>query len=185
WGHPLYTAMTGLGVGIARESTRMHVRVLSSLGLMLLAMVLHAAWNFVPNLGGNVYVVSLLFWFAFVGAFGVVVSVLVSRKGRIIREYLADEVVFGTLTAEEAKLITSAFGRMRTYFMKRGVLWRKLIRASARLALCKWHTARAMKKQKRTFSIEFIAPLRAEVRRLRGLIEHGHDEKPAATVRMT
>jgi len=183
WGHPLYTAMTGIGVGIARESTRMPVRVASAIGMMLLAIVLHAAWNFVPNLGGNVFVVSLVFWFAFVGIFGVVVSVLVTRKGRIIREYLADEVIFGTLSADEARLITSAFGRMRTYFMKRGVLWRKLIRAAARLALCKWHTARAMKKQKRTISIEFIAPLRAEVRRLRGLLHAGPASEPAPTVR--
>jgi RsiW-degrading membrane proteinase PrsW (M82 family) len=170
WGHPLYTAMTGIGVGIARESSRMRVRVASSVGLMLLAMALHAAWNVVPMLGGNVFVVSLLFWFAFVGVFAVVVVVLVIRKGRIIREYLKDEVVFGTLTAEEVAFMTSAFGRIRTYFMKKGDVRRKLIRASARLALSKWHVARAMKKQKRTFSIEFIGPLRAEVRRLRGIL---------------
>ena len=167
WGHPLYTSMTGIGVGIARESTRTWVRVVAPLGGLSAAICLHAAWNFVPSLGGDVFLVSLLFWFAFVGIFSVIVVSLVLRKGRTIREYLRDEVAFGNLSAEEVALMTSAFGRIRTYGMPRGALWRQLIRASARLALCKWHTARAIRGKKRTFSIEYIAPLRADVKRIR------------------
>ncbi len=167
WGHPLYTSMTGIGIGIARESSRTWLRILAPLVGLGAAMFLHATWNYVPHLGGDVFVVSLLFWFAFVGVFSVIVVALVLRKGRTIREYLRDEVAFGNLSQAEVMLMTSAFGRIRTYVMPRGSLWRQLIRASARLALCKWHTARAIRGKKRTFSIEYIAPLRADVKRIR------------------
>lgn len=167
WGHPLYTSMTGIGIGIARESTRTWVRVVAPVGGLCAAILLHATWNFVPHLGGDVFLVSLLFWFAFVGVFAVIVVALVLRKGRTIREFLRDEVAVGNLSHGEVMLMTSAFGRIRTYLMPRGSLWRQLIRASARLALCKWHTARAIRGRKRTFSIEYIAPLRADVKRIR------------------
>ncbi len=167
WGHPLYTSMTGIGIGIARESSRTWVRIVAPIAGLSAAILLHATWNFVPHLGGDVFLVSLLFWFAFVGVFAVIVVALVMRKGRTIREFLRDEVAVGNLTHGEVMLMTSAFGRIRTYLMPRGSLWRQLIRASARLALCKWHTARAVRGRKRTFSIEYIAPLRADVKRIR------------------
>ncbi len=167
WGHPLYTAMTGIGVGIARESTRTWVKIVAPTVGLTAAILLHAIWNYVPHLGGDVFVVSLLFWFGFVGIFTVIVVVLVIRKGRTIREFLADEVAIGNLTQAEVLWMTGPFGRARTYLMPKGPLWRQLIRASARLALCKWHTARAVRGKKRTFSIEYIAPLRAEVKRIR------------------
>lgn len=167
WGHPLYTSMTGIGIGIARESSSTVVRVLAPIGGLCVAILLHATWNFVPQLGVSVFLVSLLFWFAFVSIFFVIVIVLVRRKGQTIREYLKDEVAIGNMTPQELALVTSALGRWKTFFMPKGGVWRDFIRASARLALCKWHTARAMKGKKRTISIEFIAPMREEMRRLR------------------
>jgi len=171
WGHPLYTSMTGIGIGLARESHSAALRVAGPIVGLALAIVLHATWNYVPNLGADVFLVSLLFWFAFVGVFSIIVVALVVRKGRTIRAYLRDEVLVGNMSQAELALVTSAFGSARTYFMPKGALRRKFIRATARLALCKWHTARAMKGKKRTFSIDFIAPLRAEMKRLRELIE--------------
>jgi hypothetical protein len=44
---------------------------------------------------------------------------------------------------------------------------RQFIRAGTRLALSKWHTARAMRGQKRTLSTDFIVPMRKELTRLR------------------
>jgi RsiW-degrading membrane proteinase PrsW (M82 family) len=170
WGHPLYTSMTGIGIGLARESESAFVRFVGPFAGLGVAMALHATWNFVPNLGLKTFLVSLLFWFAFVGVFLVIVVSLVVRKGRTIREFLKDEVAMGNLTQQEMMLVTSAFGRMRTYGMRRGSLWRRFIRATARLALCKWHTARAMKGRKGTISLEFIAPLREEMKQLRAEI---------------
>ncbi len=167
WGHPLYTSMTGIGIGIARESHRGVVRFFAPFGGLAVAILLHAMWNFIPHLGAKAFLLSLLFWFGFVGVFFVIVVALVIRKGRLIRDYLKDEVLLGNLTERELRLVTSAFGSWRTYFWPKGALQRRFIRAAGRLALCKWHTARAMKGKKRTFSIEFIAPLRDEMQALR------------------
>jgi protease PrsW len=43
--HPLFTAMTGIGLGIAARSPSGPVRVLAPLAGYVLAVVLHAAWN--------------------------------------------------------------------------------------------------------------------------------------------
>jgi RsiW-degrading membrane proteinase PrsW (M82 family) len=43
--HPLFTSMTGLGIGIAARSPRRAVRFFAPLLGLLAAMVLHAAWN--------------------------------------------------------------------------------------------------------------------------------------------
>jgi RsiW-degrading membrane proteinase PrsW (M82 family) len=162
WGHPLYTSMIGIGIGVAREAESGAMRWLGPIGGWCAATFLHALWNFVPNLGAGVFFVSLLFWFLFVGVFLVIVIVLVRRKGRIIADFLRDEVLVGNLTAAEVKLITSTFGRF-TFNGKR----RDFIRAGARLALAKWHTTRAMKGRKATISVEFIGPMRQELARLR------------------
>lgn len=170
WGHPLYTSMTGLGFGIARETSSPFWRKAAPVVGLGGGMFLHAVWNFVPNLGAAVFVLSLLLWFVFIAAFAVIIVMLVVRKGRIIADHLKDEILFGTLTQQEFLLVTSAFGGIRSYFLPKGQAWRRLMRASARLALSKWHTARAMKGQKRTFSVEFIGPLREEIRKARAEI---------------
>jgi RsiW-degrading membrane proteinase PrsW (M82 family) len=168
WGHPLYTSMTGIGFGIAREAEKGAIRYLAPLGGFAAAVFLHAIWNLVPTVfGGEVFVVSLLLWFVFVIAFFVMVIVLVARKGRTIREFLRDEVLIGNLSQEELELVCSPVGRLKATFSWRGAAGRKFIRAAARLALSKWHTARAMKGQKRTISADFIVPLRQQMRQHR------------------
>ncbi len=107
-------------------------------------------------------------WLAFVLSFFGLVVTLVMRKGRTIRRYLRDEVLLGNLSREEVELICSPVGRLRCTFSWRGATGRAFIRAGARLALSKWHTARAMRGNNHTMSADFIVPLRKELRRLRG-----------------
>src|SRR5262249_38140325 len=96
WGHPLYTSMTGIGFGVARETTQTWVKVLAPLAGFCLGVLLHATWNFVPQaFGTEVFLASLLLWFCFVAAFLVILIVLVVRKGRVIRQHLRDEVLMG------------------------------------------------------------------------------------------
>jgi RsiW-degrading membrane proteinase PrsW (M82 family) len=167
WGHPLYTSMTGIGFGLARESTSTAVRWLAPLGGYLFGVFLHAVWNFVPTVFGEMFIYMLPLWFVFVFGFACMILVLVVRKGRIIRSHLRDEVLLGNLSREEVDLICSPVGRLRCAFSWRGATGRAFIGAGARLALSKWHTARAMRGQKRTMSTEFIIPLRHELARLR------------------
>ncbi len=170
FGHPLYTSMIGVGFGLARESSRRVVRLAApALGLAA-AVLLHALWNWMPLLGADVFVVSLVFWAAFVVAFTILVAALVIRKGRTIRRYLRDEVVVGTLDEADLRMVLHPFGRFTSYLRPRGEIQRRLIRTAARLALSKWHVARAARHQRGTFSMEFVGPLRREVRELRALL---------------
>jgi protease PrsW len=168
WGHPLYTSMTGIGFGIARETHRTWVKYLAPLGGYLCGVTLHAIWNFVPTVIGEAFFFLLPLWFIFVFGFLAIIIVLVVRKGRTIRAHLRDEVLLGNLSQDELELICSPVGRLKCTFSWRGRAGKDFIRSGARLALSKWHTARAMKGQKRTISADFIVPMRQELKRLRG-----------------
>jgi RsiW-degrading membrane proteinase PrsW (M82 family) len=167
WGHPLYTSMTGIGFGVARETDKTWLRWTAPVLGYLAAAFLHFVWNGAATLSGLLTLVMLPLWFLFVLGFLGMVVALVIRKGRIIGDNLKDEVLIGTLTQEELAMITSPFGRWKARFSYGGRAGRDFVAAAARLGLCKWHTARAMKGQKRTVSMDFIAPLRQELASLR------------------
>ncbi len=167
WGHPLYTSMTGIGFGVAREAEKNWLRWVAPISGYLGAVFLHFVWNGAATWLGQASLVLLPIWFLFVLAFIVMVMVLVARKGRIIRQHLRDEVLIGTLTQQELEMVGSPIGRWRARVSYGGAAGAQFVAAAARLGLCKWHTARAMKGQKRTVSMDFIAPLRQELARLR------------------
>jgi protease PrsW len=171
WLHPLFTSMTGIGFGLARESSSRYVKALAPIGGLAVGMALHAMWNFLPTaLGeqmGAMFIVWLLVWLLFVAAFFAIIIALVVRKGRVIGDHLKDEVLIGSITQQDLHLVTSPFGRLICTFSWRGAPGRKFIQAASKLALSKWHTARAMKGQKRTISADFIAPLRQQMRQHR------------------
>ncbi|HJL16656.1 MAG TPA: PrsW family intramembrane metalloprotease [Sandaracinaceae bacterium LLY-WYZ-13_1] len=172
WAHPLYTSMTGLGIGIARETSRRWLRPLAPVAGYTAAVLLHALWNGSATLlGGSVegclvFVLMWFLWLLFVAAFVSMVLYLVRRRGKIIRAHLLDEVALGHLTQAELEVVASAFGGLTAYFRK-GAKGVEFVRAVARLALSKWHSARAMKTSTRTVSMDFIAPLRRKIRELR------------------
>ncbi len=175
WGHPVYTSMFGIGLGIARETERVWVRRTAPVVGYLGAVVLHAMWNGSATLadsaneGATIFVCMLPVWFLFVLTFLLIVVILVRRRGRIIREFLQDEVALGHLSPQEVDLVASAFGllKARSHW---GALGVEYVRAMARLALSKWHTQRAQRSQMHTYSMEFIVPLRSRVQELRSQI---------------
>jgi protease PrsW len=167
WGHPLYTSMTGLGFGIARETNKTWLKWLAPFGGYCFAMFLHSVWNTAATLSNDLVALMLPLWFLFVlGFFGLVIY-LVVRKGRIIRDHLKDEVLMGNMTPFELELVTSPVGRIRATFSYGGGAGRRFIDAAARLALSKWHTGRATQGRKLTISADMIFPLRQELTKLR------------------
>ncbi len=175
WGHPLYTSMTGIGIGIARETNKTWLKLLAPVGGYFLAAGLHATWNGSAVLSGwldfPLFFLMLPLWFLFVTAFGIVLIFLVRREGKIIRKNLEDEVLLGNLTREELDLVCSPVGRLKALFGRGGFKGRRFIDAASRLALSKWHAARAMQGQKRTISADFIVPMRQELHKLRAEIQ--------------
>ncbi|MEV0715200.1 PrsW family intramembrane metalloprotease [Asanoa sp. NPDC050611] len=51
--HPLFTAMTGIGLGIAARTADRWVRICAPLAGLLVAMMLHGTWNLVPTLAAS------------------------------------------------------------------------------------------------------------------------------------
>lgn len=171
WGHPVYTSMFGLGLGIARETRSGFVRWTAPVAGYFGAVFLHFVWNASATFaGGILWVVLLPLWLVFVVTFLVIIIVLVRRRGRIIRENLVDEVALGTIDQGELELVCSAFGSIKAR-MRHGATGVDFVRATARLALSKWHTARAMDTQQRTFSMELVVPLRQRISELRAQLQ--------------
>jgi RsiW-degrading membrane proteinase PrsW (M82 family) len=171
WGHPLYTAMAGIGIGLARESTKRWVKVVAPVGLYFVGVGLHALWNLSnllsPILRVPLIVVMLpLYFLVLLGFLGIVVW-LVVREGRALRKNLEDEVLMGNLTPSELALVVSPFGRLKARWGRNGATARDFVKAAIRLGMSKWHLARAMKGRTGTLSIESIVPLRQEMLRLR------------------
>ena len=167
WGHPLYTSMTGLGFGIARETRKRWLKWFAPLAGYCGAMLLHCVWNTAATISGFLTVLMLPLWFAFVvGFLGLLVG-LVVRKGRIIRAHLRDEVLMGVLTPQELDLVCSPIGSWRASWSWGGAPARQFVRTATRLGLSKWHAGRAMAERQRTVSADWIVPLRHELFDLR------------------
>jgi RsiW-degrading membrane proteinase PrsW (M82 family) len=109
--HPLFTAMSGIGLAVAAQSARWRPApaVLGFAG----AAGLHALWN-TASLAGAAFVP--VYVVVFVPIFAVVVIVAVRatrREGRLLRRYLAEEVDADRLTSAEVATLGSLRSRRR------------------------------------------------------------------------
>jgi RsiW-degrading membrane proteinase PrsW (M82 family) len=104
--HCTFTAMTGLGFGIASESRSWLVRISAPLGGYVVAMVMHGFHNGVLQLGdAGFFVMQITNWTIDI-LFFVVLGLLVTRDRSIVLRELADEVG-GLLHPRELQLVTS------------------------------------------------------------------------------
>ncbi|MDG4794225.1 PrsW family intramembrane metalloprotease [Micromonospora sp. WMMD1082] len=111
--HPLFTAMTGIGLGISARSADRRVRFFAPVAGLLLAMMLHGAWNLLPTLTQATGEV-LISLFGFVGVmvpifFGMVGLAVWLRawEGRLTERILPDYVRAGWLTPPEVAALSS------------------------------------------------------------------------------
>jgi protease PrsW len=105
--HPLFTIMTGVGIGIAVRAADRRVRWLAPVGGLLVAMLLHGSWNFMSVVAGatkDAYVML----YGYVGVmmpifFGVVGFALWLRssEGRLAERVLTPYVTAGWLSPPE------------------------------------------------------------------------------------
>jgi RsiW-degrading membrane proteinase PrsW (M82 family) len=114
--HPVFTAMTGIGLGVAAISRSRTVRVAAPLGGLGAAMVLHSVWNTSAGSGLflGVYVLVMVPVFVLVG---VVVLAGLRRERRIIAGNLR-----GALPDREVLALASLRERRR---------WRRAARTRA------------------------------------------------------
>jgi RsiW-degrading membrane proteinase PrsW (M82 family) len=111
--HPLFTSMTGIGLGIAARSADRRIRIFAPLAGLLVAMMLHGTWNLVPSLaaatGQNLIVLY--------GYIGVMVPIFLGMvglavwlrgwEGRLTERRLPDYVRAGWLSPPEVAALGS------------------------------------------------------------------------------
>jgi RsiW-degrading membrane proteinase PrsW (M82 family) len=110
--HPLFTAITGLGLGLARQSRRRAVRVIAPVAGLAGAVALHAIWNAGASAGLIFVAVYLLLMIPALGALLVTVAIALTFEGRVLRAHLAGEVAAGLVTANEYARLCSVRGRL-------------------------------------------------------------------------
>ena len=151
--HPLFTAMTGVGLGIARETTKRPLRLIAPLAGLAAAMALHGTWNLSASLGGAFLPVYLL---VMMPAMMVLVGIVLYAQGRerrIIRAHLTPYVQTGHLSPAELQALCAFGGRMKTLWAATAAGgmggYRREARfqqAASELAFHRWRTERGISK---------------------------------------
>jgi RsiW-degrading membrane proteinase PrsW (M82 family) len=116
--HPLFTSLTGIGLGLARQSRNVAIKVLMPVLGLLMAMIMHSIWNGSAVFGGGAAFV-LTYIVVMVPAFLiliVVVALALRREGQVVREFLVTDIERGLLTREEFEQLGSISGRMGSSF---------------------------------------------------------------------
>ena len=167
--HVSFTAMTGIGCGISRESHNAAIRWLMPLLGYIGAVVLHAIWNGMATLGGlegfiiGYIVLEVPFFLIFVGfAF-----YTMYRQNKILKDMLAIDVLRGTIPKEHLEISTSAFRSsvwiLGSLFSGKFKARSSYMRAIGKLGLSYWHIQRATAAQGHTGSFQQNPILRDEV----------------------
>jgi len=128
--HPLFTSMTGIGLGLARQTNKLGIKIITPVLGLLMAIFLHSIWNGSGAIfGGGIFVLTYLL--LMVPAFLillVVIGIALSREGKVVREQLLRDFESGLFTQEEYDQLGSVSGRIGSSFnalTQRGVRgWR-------------------------------------------------------------
>jgi protease PrsW len=111
--HPLFTAMIGIGAGIAARTTSVAVRVGAVAVGYLVAVALHALWNTSATVpGGALFMV--VYGFVMVPVFLALIAVVVwqrRREQRIVASQLPGFAAAGWIVPSEVPLLASLAGR--------------------------------------------------------------------------
>jgi len=116
--HPLFTSMTGIGLGLARQTKNLAVKLLTPVLGLLMAIFMHSIWNGSGAIfggGGFLLTYIVIMVPAFVILL-VVIGIALYREGQLVREFLLCDLERGMLTRQEYDQLGSIFGRMGSSF---------------------------------------------------------------------
>ncbi|HVF54677.1 MAG TPA: PrsW family intramembrane metalloprotease [Pyrinomonadaceae bacterium] len=122
YAHPLFTSMTGIGLGLARQSANRATKIIMPFAGFALAVLLHGAWNASAFFSGKFQSGAYVLLMYFVVMVPVFIAVLLSvvlalrREGRILREHLRCDFERGLLTEQEYGRLCTIRGRMGASF---------------------------------------------------------------------
>lgn len=146
--HPLFTSMTGIGLGWSRQSMNGFVKVVVPVLGFMLAILMHATWN-----GSAVYGGGLGFFLAYFIIMGpafivtlMVVFFSLRREGRIVRQFLYPDYQSGFFSQLEYDKLCTVRGRMGMSWRvlrTRGVsMWRTRMRCNHMASELAFHRSR-------------------------------------------
>jgi protease PrsW len=113
--HPLFTSMTGIGLGLACQSRDKAVKAIMPVLGLLTAMLLHFFWNR-SAMSRSFFAV---YWLVMVPIFaGAIVAIVYAlrREGRIVGYHLWQDCQRGLFTPDEYYRLCSVRGRMGASF---------------------------------------------------------------------
>jgi len=114
--HPLFTSMTGIGLGWARQSDNGFVKVVVPVLGFMLAILLHGTWNGTATYGGAAGFFAAYF-LLMAPAFIITLMVIffsLRREGRIVRQFLYPDYQRGFFDPTDYEKLSSVRGRMGT-----------------------------------------------------------------------
>ena len=115
FGHPLFTAMTGIGLAVALRSKSKIVRVIAPLAGFCAASFLHMAFNTTASLVSGPSLLLMYLGVALPLVIGMIIFVVrqLVREGRLIRERLIDYVRVGWLPEGDPRPLSRLRTRLR------------------------------------------------------------------------
>lgn len=156
--HPLFTGMTGVGLGLAAQTTKRWVKFVAPLVGFAAAVLLHAGWNASARLTAayedGAFVLLTYFLVMMPTFFGMLLVIFLSlrREGRVLREHLRGDVVRGLISETEYLCLCSVTGRAGATYraLARGGYshWRarrRFNRAASELAFHRSRVARGIR----------------------------------------
>ena len=112
--HPLFTSMTGIGLGWARQSNSTLTKATVPIAGFLLAVLMHAAWNGSATFGGGAG--FFVTYFMVMGpAFIITLMVIhfsLRREGRIVQQFLYPDYRKGLFEQREFERLCTVRGRL-------------------------------------------------------------------------
>ena len=172
--HVTFTAMTGIGCGISRESHNKFVRILLPVLGYFCAVLLHFIWNLMATilpieglLEGEWWYGYMVLQVPFFIIFTCFAFYVMYRQNKIIKEMLAIDVAQGLIPQEHQKIATSAFRStgwlISSIFDGKFGARSKYLRSVGKLGLSYWHIQRANAAQGQTGSHQQNPILKAEI----------------------
>ncbi len=120
--HPMFTMMTGLGIGLAVRYRHVGVRILAPVAGYCAAVILHMGYNTVASFATDQSLHALYFAVLLPTVMALVAVVVVVRRHeqRVIAARLHDYTAFGWLRTAHVPFIVSTSGRRRARIHVRG-----------------------------------------------------------------
>lgn len=111
WGHPFYTAFTGIGFAVARTNKNVLIKIIAPIIGYFLAVFAHSFHNtslvFVSGLG-SLALIILVEWFGFLLLLGFIFWMVRHEQG-LLKKHLREEVANGLISETQYKTAVSFF----------------------------------------------------------------------------